>query len=335
MSIAEKLTAIAENQQKVYDAGYEIGKTEGNSLAVSILARNIKELSNNDIGSIANYGLSWCSELTRINLPNCHSIGAYALYNCDALTDVHIRHDGGTSYSACAFKDCSSLRCIDLLFRIKTQGILSSTFEGCSSLNTVIIRNNYVVTLGNTNTFTDTPIKNGAGYVYVPEGLVDSYKTATNWSVYAPQIMPISAVGETVYKTDAEAPITTAERNAAILSAYLPTKIRVGEITPFTVTIKNTGVATWVMGTTTHYKLGVFNASFSKVYIDMACANTNGAAGNRIWLSRDVASGEIYKFLGWVKAPETIGKYKIPLQMVLDGTGKFGEEIIWELEVTE
>ena len=29
MDIAEKLAQIAENQQKVYDAGYEKGKTEG------------------------------------------------------------------------------------------------------------------------------------------------------------------------------------------------------------------------------------------------------------------------------------------------------------------
>ena len=29
MSIAEKLTTIAENEQKVYDAGFEAGKSQG------------------------------------------------------------------------------------------------------------------------------------------------------------------------------------------------------------------------------------------------------------------------------------------------------------------
>ena len=31
------------------------------------------------------------------------------------------------------------------------------------------------------------PIASGAGYIYVPAALVDSYKVATNWSTYAAQ----------------------------------------------------------------------------------------------------------------------------------------------------
>ena len=48
-----------------------------------------------------------------------------------------------------------------------------------------------MATLANTNAFTNTPIKSGAGYIYVPAALVDSYKAATNWSVYADQIRAI------------------------------------------------------------------------------------------------------------------------------------------------
>lgn len=40
--------------------------------------------------------------------------------------------------------------------------------------------------------FNSTPIANGTGYIYVPDALVNDYKKATNWSVYANQIKPLS-----------------------------------------------------------------------------------------------------------------------------------------------
>ena len=45
--------------------------------------------------------------------------------------------------------------------------------------------------LEKTSAFKDTPIESGTGYVYVPSALVDSYKSATNWSTYADQIRAI------------------------------------------------------------------------------------------------------------------------------------------------
>ena len=35
-------------------------------------------------------------------------------------------------------------------------------------------------------------VKNNIEYIYVPDDLVENYKTATNWSVYASQIKPLS-----------------------------------------------------------------------------------------------------------------------------------------------
>ena len=49
----------------------------------------------------------------------------------------------------------------------------------------MIIRSDTVCTLNSTNAFTGTP------YIYVPSALVNSYKTATNWSSYAAQIRAI------------------------------------------------------------------------------------------------------------------------------------------------
>ena len=38
----------------------------------------------------------------------------------------------------------------------------------------------------------NTPIAKGTGYIYVPDALVNDYKKATNWSVFANQIKPLS-----------------------------------------------------------------------------------------------------------------------------------------------
>jgi hypothetical protein len=64
-------------------------------------------------------------------------------------------------------------------------------FYNCAAMTAIIIRSKTVCSLANANTFTNTPIKSGTGYIYVPAALVDSYKAATNWSAYAAQIRAI------------------------------------------------------------------------------------------------------------------------------------------------
>ena len=69
----------------------------------------------------------------------------------------------------------------------------SSAFYNCSALTEVIIRTtSKVCTLSNKNAFTSTPIASGTGYIYVPDDLVSSYKSATNWRTYANQIKGLS-----------------------------------------------------------------------------------------------------------------------------------------------
>ena len=60
-----------------------------------------------------------------------------------------------------------------------------------SAIDTVIVRGTTVAKLGTNNVFSKTPLESGNGYIYVPAALVDSYKSATNWSVFADQIRAI------------------------------------------------------------------------------------------------------------------------------------------------
>jgi hypothetical protein len=65
-------------------------------------------------------------------------------------------------------------------------------FYFCGKLETLILRkSDAICTLSATGAFTGTPIASGTGYIYVPLALVDTYKTATNWSTYAAQIRAI------------------------------------------------------------------------------------------------------------------------------------------------
>ena len=136
--------------------------------------------------SIREYGFSCCTSLTTVNLPECTSIGNSAFNSCASLTTIDLPKC--TSIGG-AFSYCASLTTIDLP---KCTSIRNYAFQNCTSLATIILSSNQMVTLKNTNAFYNTPIANGTGYIYVPDNLVDSYKTATNWSTYANQIKPIS-----------------------------------------------------------------------------------------------------------------------------------------------
>ena len=71
--------------------------------------------------------------------------------------------------------------------------ISTNVWYRCSQLSKVVLQNvTAVPTLSNTNAFGSTPIASGTGFIYVPDTLVDDFKTATNWSTYADQIKPIS-----------------------------------------------------------------------------------------------------------------------------------------------
>jgi hypothetical protein len=63
--------------------------------------------------------------------------------------------------------------------------IANGVFNGCKKLKTLILRRDVNPTsIVNVGAFTNTPFASGGtgGTVYVPLSLIESYKTATNWS---------------------------------------------------------------------------------------------------------------------------------------------------------
>ena len=64
---------------------------------------------------------------------------------------------------------------------VKIEG---SVFGYCKNLTTLVLKSETVCTLSNINAFNNTPFASGktGGTVYVPQALIESYQTATNWS---------------------------------------------------------------------------------------------------------------------------------------------------------
>ena len=106
-------------------------------------------------------------------------------------TITEYTNDRVTSIGNYAFAGRSNLTSAD--FPAATS-IGEFAFSGPSNLTSLILRvTTQVCTLSNTNAFINTPIKSGTGYIYVPAALIDSYKTATNWTTYANQFRALES----------------------------------------------------------------------------------------------------------------------------------------------
>lgn len=106
---------------------------------------------------------------------------------CDAIIDGTLSElcDNVITYlHGGVLRYCANLTYVNLPCLLSMEG---QAFEGCKVLNRLVLSSETMCILQNTSAFNDSSIKTGTGYIYVPRALVDSYKTATNWSTYANQ----------------------------------------------------------------------------------------------------------------------------------------------------
>lgn len=122
---------------------------------------------------------SQCNSLQRCGFESVTSIGSYAFDICTNLSSVSIPL--ATTIYTGAFRFCSALQQIEVPY---AELIGSLAFSYCTHLETVIIglSASSVCTLAHSNAFTGT---SSLSYIYVPSSLVESYKTATNWTYFS------------------------------------------------------------------------------------------------------------------------------------------------------
>ena len=167
------------------------GSSEDSATLDALIDKSITEISNDRVTSIGAYALCACRNLMEISFPNVTSIGGTAFQGCSSLAEINFPNV--TSIGGNAFNGCVSL--ITASFTSVT-AVSPRTFVGCTNLTTLVLRTEQVCTLGNTDALSGTKISKGTGYIYVPDDLVESYKTATNWSTYANQIKGLSELPE-------------------------------------------------------------------------------------------------------------------------------------------
>lgn len=176
----------------------------------------LTSLPNNGITTISAYAFADCRSITLTSIPSSvKNIDTYAFNRCRsipyiscdgvittlgsgaflgsssypmALTSARFPNMALTSTlstvfgSSTASNACQQLEVCDIG---STTGIAANAFANCYKLQTLVLRKSSVCTLSNVSAFLNTPMRGYnslTGTVYVPSGLISSYKTATNWS---------------------------------------------------------------------------------------------------------------------------------------------------------
>lgn len=169
-----------------------------------IILNTITEYADSRVTSIGEYAFYGCTALQTVDLPNAVSIGVFSFENCTKLKTINIPKaiDVGnyafaynnlvesvnipsvTIIGRYAFHNCQGISGTLDLPNVVSIG--ANAFTGCPHIEKLVLRSNVVCELGGTNTFT------AAIKIYVPDGLVEEYSNATNWSAIAHLIYPIS-----------------------------------------------------------------------------------------------------------------------------------------------
>ena len=173
------------------------------------------ELSENDLppsNNVVNMSSMFqgCSKLTSISqldTSSCTNINNI-FRDCSSLTTIPQLDTSKAKNMGIMFYNCFVLEKIDITKLANGSSYTNSFAENCYSLTKLIIRNMDKIPAINSNAFrncyhftgtTDaTYNQNGLkdGRIYVPDDKVDALKTATNWSVYADIIVPLSTLVE-------------------------------------------------------------------------------------------------------------------------------------------
>ena len=170
------------------------------------------------VTSIGAYAFYFCSGIVNIDIPSVTEIEEHAFDMCDYLKSINgplVETIGVSAFTSCglesvvlpkltivqqeAFAHNYYLKEADLS---NIRAIYTGAFYRCYNLVKVFIsQTNDVCTLNDTNAFeccyhilgtydeTHNPNTLKDGYIYVPASKLSAYKTATNWSNYATQII--------------------------------------------------------------------------------------------------------------------------------------------------
>ena len=140
----------------------------------------------NTVTRIYASAFSRSSSLDNVVIPNSVTdMGSSVFYMCSGLTNIKLS-DNQPVCESYQFQKCTSLAHITLpasIYRLRTQ-----VFDGCTSLEWIELKSITPPTIV-ADTFSGLP---NDTIIYVPDGSVNAYKSATNWINEAGRIHSIN-----------------------------------------------------------------------------------------------------------------------------------------------
>ena len=152
---------------------------------------NLTKVNLPKVVSTTTYSLGLNSKLTELNLPSLEVVGESTLRKLTALANINIPK--ARVIKGYAMRGCTSLERI-ILPSIESFG--GMPFADCTALKEIIITNEKTLPVVSNGLFTFAE-ENWDNYpnfqsVYVPDELVSTYTSSTNWSRYWNFIKPLS-----------------------------------------------------------------------------------------------------------------------------------------------
>lgn len=210
-------TAKIANAARMFDGCYNLTSIDFNAFDGSYLTNidrmfngcvNLtsidfsKFISNNITGGMS--GICYnCQNISSIDLSNINTSRVNnmteAFSGCTNLTNINLKNFDASKciYFSYTFQNCTNLHEVDISDIASTHNYPTTTRMFYNSgISKLIINSTKLFPMSNIDMLQNTPIASGTGYVYVPDNMVETYKSATNWSTYADQIKPISELEE-------------------------------------------------------------------------------------------------------------------------------------------
>lgn len=187
---------------------------------IKVNNNTLTSFSNSTITKIRAYMFKGCSALTSIDIPNVTKIDTEAFYGAKIAGNLTIEKYLSTfgngafranSFATATFKNgvwrldnscfesCTNLTAVDIgdSGNVSLLNISGGAFYNTQAITALILRRSSAV-FPLASAFPSTSGLYSTATIYVPNALLNDYKTATNWSTYADRIVAIEG---SIYET--------------------------------------------------------------------------------------------------------------------------------------
>ena len=151
---------------------------------------NLETISLPNCTTVDKGAFTECSKLNNVSLPACTSVGQQAFYYCSSLGQIYLPEC--TALNNNAFISCTKLSTASFP---KCSNIRTGAFSSCKKLESLYLMNTSVITIS-TNVFTSSPMGQSSwlghyGSIYVPQSLLATYQSATNWTSLSARLVGV------------------------------------------------------------------------------------------------------------------------------------------------